>query len=63
MLSLRGAAERISCPRQGIEFLRANQYVGQSAEDVAKFLKTTKGLSMTKIGEYLGNLCFPAITI
>jgi brefeldin A-inhibited guanine nucleotide-exchange protein len=51
-----GISKFNSKPEKGIDFLRVNQYVGQSAEDVAKFLKDTKGLSMTKIGEYLGSL-------
>ena len=42
---------------QGIEFLMQHKYIGQTAEDTAAFLKTAKGLSLTKLGEYLGSLC------
>ena len=34
-----------------------HKYIGQTAEDIAAFLKTAKGLSLTKLGEYLGSLC------
>ena len=34
-----------------------HKYIGQTAEDTAAFLKTAKGLSLTKLGEYLGSLC------
>ncbi|VAI07738.1 unnamed protein product [Triticum turgidum subsp. durum] len=41
-------------PRKGIEFLINANKVGESAEDIAAFLKSTSGLNKTMIGDYLG---------
>lgn len=41
-------------PRKGIEFLINANKVGESAEEIAAFLKSTSGLNKTMIGDYLG---------
>ncbi|CAK9230341.1 unnamed protein product [Sphagnum troendelagicum] len=41
-------------PRKGIEFLVKANKVGESAEDVARFLRNGTGLDKTMIGDYLG---------
>nr|XP_027108154.1 brefeldin A-inhibited guanine nucleotide-exchange protein 2 [Coffea arabica] len=41
-------------PKKGIEFLINANKVGNSAEDVATFLKNASGLNKTLIGDYLG---------
>lgn len=41
-------------PKKGIEFLINANKVGNSAEDVAAFLKNASGLNKTLIGDYLG---------
>jgi hypothetical protein len=41
-------------PRKGIEFLVKANKVGESAEDVASFLRNGTGLDKTMIGDYLG---------
>src|SRR5690349_8117814 len=39
---------------QGIAFMHEAGLLGQSPEDIAKFLAKTQGLNKTMIGEYLG---------
>ncbi|KAJ6940252.1 brefeldin A-inhibited guanine nucleotide-exchange protein 2-like [Populus alba x Populus x berolinensis] len=41
-------------PKKGIEFLINANKVGNSAEEIAAFLKNTSGLNKTLIGDYLG---------
>lgn len=41
-------------PKRGIEFLIKANKVGNSAEDIAAFLKNASGLNKTLIGDYLG---------
>ncbi|CAL5401165.1 unnamed protein product [Camellia sinensis] len=41
-------------PKKGIEFLINANKVGNSAEDIAAFLKDASGLNKTLIGDYLG---------
>ncbi|GMP61786.1 hypothetical protein CsSME_00024113 [Camellia sinensis var. sinensis] len=41
-------------PKKGIEFLINVNKVGNSAEDIAAFLKDASGLNKTLIGDYLG---------
>lgn len=41
-------------PRKGIEFLIKANKVGESAEEVASFLRDGTGLDKTMIGDYLG---------
>ncbi|KAL8495472.1 hypothetical protein ACS0TY_019568 [Phlomoides rotata] len=41
-------------PKKGIEFLINANKVGNSAEEIAAFLKNASGLNKTLIGEYLG---------
>ncbi len=49
-----------SRPEVGVEFLAARGFVDLSAESVAKFLHSNAGgLSLEKVGEYLGNLQSP----
>lgn len=48
-----------SRPENGIEYLVQKGFMDLSSESVGKFLHTTNGLSMEKIGEYLGNLQSP----
>lgn len=41
-------------PSKGIDFLMSTKKLGNSAEDVASFLKNTTGLNPSIIGDYLG---------
>lgn len=41
-------------PRKGIEFLINANKVGNSAEEIAAFLRNASGLNKTLIGDYLG---------
>lgn len=40
----------------GLRYLVRQRFVEHNASSVARFLITRKGLSKSKIGEYLGNL-------
>ena len=42
-------------PKKGIQFLQKHKMLGESAEEVAKFLKSSQGLDKSGIGEYLGD--------
>ena len=46
-------------PEKGLIFLCEHGFINDSAETVARFLITRKGLSKQMIGEYLGNLQNP----
>ena len=48
-----------SRPEVGIEFLASKGFIDLSPESVGKFLFNTNGLSMEKIGHYLGSLQSP----
>ncbi|KAJ7513781.1 hypothetical protein O6H91_23G014100 [Diphasiastrum complanatum] len=41
-------------PQKGISFLVQAKKLGESPEEIAKFLKVTSGLNKTMIGDYLG---------
>merc|ERR1712223_1166475 len=46
-------------PETGIDYLASKGYIDLSPESVGKFLHKTDGLSMEKIGQYLGSLQSP----
>ena len=46
-------------PERGIRYLIAHRFLEGSAQAVARFLLSRKGLSRQMIGEYLGNLQDP----
>jgi len=46
-------------PEQGIEYLRARQFLDGRPGPTAKFLIARKGLSKQMVGEYLGGLPTP----
>ena len=48
-----------SRPELGIEYLASKGFIDLSSECVGKFLHTTNGLSMEKVGDYLGSLQSP----
>ena len=48
-----------SRPESGIDYLASKGYIDLSPESVGKFLHKTSGLSMEKIGQYLGSLQSP----
>jgi len=45
----------VSNPEMGILYLMDKRFLAQKTEDVAKFLKTRKGLSKKAIGEYISH--------
>ena len=46
-------------PERGIQYLIGKGFLDNSAQAVARFLITRKGLSKQMIGEYLGNISNP----
>jgi len=48
-----------SRPETGIDYMASKGYIDLSPESVGKFLHKTDGLSMEKIGQYLGSLQSP----
>jgi brefeldin A-inhibited guanine nucleotide-exchange protein len=41
-------------PKAGVRFMQEQALIGGDAEDVAKFLASTKGLDLALVGDYLG---------
>ena len=46
-------------PKKGIDYLIKIGHIPHTSKDVAKFLKTTEGLPVAKIGEYIGEIGNP----